>query len=84
MVLLNSIYRSSEVLNLPIHRPFLDIFSPISPLFKTLLERSVSSIVIVLLYSKTGYNDDDVEVGRCVSRKINIQCSSSAEVGIIE
>jgi hypothetical protein len=34
----------------------------------------------VLLYSKTNYNDDDVEVGRCVSRKINIQCSSSAEV----
>ena len=50
-------------------------------LFTVSLLQQCSSIVTVLLYSKTGYNDDDVEVGRCISRKINIQCSSSAEVG---
>lgn len=26
------------------------------------------------------WNDDDVEIGRCVSRKLDIQCSTSAEV----
>ncbi len=29
------------------------------------------------------WNDDDVEIGRCVSRKLDIQCSTSAEVSIL-
>lgn len=34
----------------------------------------------VLQFSVSDYNDDDVEVGRCVSRKTHVQCSSSLEV----
>lgn len=26
------------------------------------------------------WNDDDVEIGRCISRKLDFQCSTSAEV----
>lgn len=37
-------------------------------------------LILVLLYSKSNFNDDDVEVGRCISRKIDVQCSSSKEV----
>ncbi len=28
------------------------------------------------------WNDDDVEIGRCISRKLDVQCSTSAEVGM--
>ena len=30
--------------------------------------------------TKAEWNDDDVEIGRCLSRKTDIQCSSSMEV----
>ena len=31
-------------------------------------------------HSRNEWNDDDVEIGRCISRKMNEQCSTSAEV----
>ena len=34
-------------------------------------------------HSDDKWNDDDVEIGRCLSRKIDTQCSSSAEVSSI-
>ena len=30
--------------------------------------------------SSQKWNDDDVEIGRCISRKLDFQCSTSAEV----
>ena len=34
-------------------------------------------------HSRSGeWNDDDVEIGRCLSREIKIQCSTSAEVNL--
>lgn len=35
-------------------------------------------------HSRHEWNDDDVEIGRCISRKINAQCSTSAEVNGID
>ena len=35
-------------------------------------------------HSRHEWNDDDVEIGRCISRKIDAQCSTSAEVNGID
>ena len=33
-------------------------------------------------HSSQKWNDDDVEIGRCISRKLDFQCSTSAEVNL--
>ena len=46
------------------------------------------SMVFVFVYtvflhdkhSSQKWDDDDVEIGRCISRKLNFQCSTSEEV----
>ena len=44
----------------------------------------VHTALLAVLYhdvhSDDKWNDDDVEIGRCLSRKVDTQCSSSAEV----
>lgn len=40
-------------------------------------------LYIVFLHDEQSvqkWNDDDVEIGRCISRKLDFQCSTSAEV----
>ena len=45
-----------------------------------------SHILAVLFHDARNddkWNDDDVEIGRCLSRKVDTQCSSSAEVSVV-
>lgn len=44
------------------------------------LNTCISAVLYHDQHSTSEWNDDDVEIGRCISRKINRQCSTSLEV----